>query len=314
MCIFLAIFLAWLAPWVGSEHENWSPAEVAGWGVGVIFFFYGLKLDRNAIRKGLSNYKLHTVIHLATFVLFPLLVLGVMALVPGWETNYYLWMGVFFMATLPSTVSSAVVMVSLAGGNIPAAIFNASISSLIGVFITPLWMSIFLTAGSGGNELADVVLKLVFQVLVPIGAGMLMRRWWGSFADRRKKLLSLFDQTVIIAIVYTSFCESFEQKMFDSISLLLLLELILGMVALFFLVYGIIRWVSQWLRFSRGDRITALFCGSKKSLVHGTAMSKVLVADQTLTGILLLPIMIYHAAQLMLVSIIAGRMRSQEKS
>lgn len=37
-------------------------------------------------------------------------------------------------------------------------------------------------------------------------------------------------------------------------------------------------------------------------------MSKVLVADHTLTGILLLPIMIYHAMQLVVVGIIARRM------
>lgn len=52
--------------------------------------------------------------------------------------------GRLFLATLPSTVSSSVVMVSIAGGNMAAAIFNASVSSLIGVFVTPLWMGIFL--------------------------------------------------------------------------------------------------------------------------------------------------------------------------
>lgn len=314
LALFGAILLAWLAPWVGAEHESWSPAEVAGWGVGVIFFFYGLKLNPEKLKAGLRNYKLHTVIHLTTFILFPLLVLGVMAVWPDWQANYYLWLGIFFVATLPSTVSSSVVMVSLAGGNVTAAIFNASISSLIGVFITPLWMSLFLTAGSGGNALGDVILKLVFQVLVPIGAGMLLRRWWGGFADRHKRLLTFFDQAVIIAIVYTSFCESFDQHMFDAVSWATLLWLILGMAALFFTVYGIVWWVSTKFKFNREDRITALFCGSKKSLVHGTVMSKVLVAEQTLTGILLLPIMIYHAMQLVLVGVIAGRMNRQKKS
>ncbi|GAL78303.1 sodium/bile acid symporter family [Algibacter lectus] len=51
--------------------------------------------------------------------------------------------GVLFLAALPSTVSSSVVMVSMAKGNIPAAIFNASISGIIGVALTPLWMGAF---------------------------------------------------------------------------------------------------------------------------------------------------------------------------
>ncbi|MDE6499324.1 MAG: bile acid:sodium symporter, partial [Rikenella sp.] len=84
--------------------------------------------------------------------------------------------------------------------------------------------------------------------------------------------------------------------------------LTLGMIVLFFAVYGLVELLCRRLRFDRGDRIVALFCGSKKSLVHGTVMSKVLVADHTLTGILLLPIMIYHAMQLVVVGIIARRL------
>lgn len=307
LSLFGAIFLAWLAPSWGAEHENWSPAEAAGWGVGVIFFFYGLRLNGEKLRVGLQNIRLHTVVQLTTFVLFPLLVLAVMAFVDI-RANYYLWLGIFFVATLPSTVSSSVVMVSMAGGNVPAAIFNASVSSLLGIFITPLWMSLFLTTGEGANSLDDVILGLVFQVLVPVGAGMLLHRWWGGFAERHRRWLNLFDQAVIIAIVYTSFCESFEMHMFDTVSWSLLAALTAGMVALFFAVYGIVGLVSRRMRFSREDRIVALFCGSKKSLVHGTVMSKVLVADHTLTGILLLPIMIYHAMQLVVVGIIARRM------
>ena len=307
LSLFAAIGLACLQPAWGAQHDAWSPAEVAGWGVGVIFFFYGLRLNREKLRVGLQNVRLHTLVQLTTFLLFPLLTLAVML---GFDIhqNYYLWLGIFFMATLPSTVSSSVVMVSMAGGNVPAAIFNASISSLIGVFVTPLWMSLFLTAGQDANSLNEVILSLVFQVIVPVGAGMLLHRWWGAFAEKHKRALNFFDQAVIIAIVYTSFCESFALHMFDTVSWSLLAVLIVGMTALFFAVYGVVWLLSRWLRFSREDRIVALFCGSKKSLVHGTVMSKVLVADHTLTGVLLLPIMIYHAMQLVVVGIIARRM------
>lgn len=312
LSLFGAIVLAWLAPSWGAEHENWSPAEVAGWGVGVIFFFYGLRLNREKLKVGLQNVRLHVLVQLTSFVLFPLLVLGIMALIDT-QPHYYLWLGIFFMATLPSTVSSSVVMVSMARGNVPAAIFDASISSLIGVFVTPLWMSLFLTTGQGGNSLEEVIISLIFQVIVPVGAGMLLHRWWGEFAETHRRALNFFDQTVIIAIVYTSFCESFSMHMFDSVSWGLLAVLTIGMAALFFLVFGIVRWISHRMHFNREDRIVALFCGSKKSLVHGTVMSKVLVSDHTLTGILLLPIMIYHAMQLVVVSIIARRMASEQE-
>ena len=80
--------------------------------------------------------------------------------------------------------------------------------------------------------------------------------------------------------------------MFDSVSWGLLAVLTIGMAALFFLVFGIVWWISHRMHFNREDRIVALFCGSKNSLVHRTVLSKVLGSDQTRTGILLLPIVI----------------------
>jgi len=59
------------------------------------------------------------------------------------------------------------------------------------------------------------------------------------------------------------------------------------------------------------DRITATFCGSKKSLVHGSVFADVLFAGMTNAGIFFVPIMIYHAFQLLVVSVIAQRMRGK---
>ena len=91
------------------------------------------------------------------------------------------------------SVSSSVVMVSIAKGNIPAAIFNASISSLIGVFITPLWMGAVMETGSGDFDLLSVVGKLSLQVLLPVCAGIALNRRWGHLAEKNKKYIRYFD-------------------------------------------------------------------------------------------------------------------------
>lgn len=129
----------------------------------------------------------------------------------------------------------------------------------------------------------------------------------GGFSQKYDKLLRKFDQGIILLIVYTSFCHSFAEKMFDEMTLTTLIVLSLGMVLFFFVVFFIVNLVSYGLSFSREDRITALFCGSKKSLVHGATMSKVILPDPQLAGVLLLPIMLYHAYQLIVVSVIAQR-------
>ncbi len=218
-----------------------------------------------------------------------------------------IWLGIFFLAALPSTVSSSVVMTNIARGNVPAAIFDASFSTLLGVFITPLWMRIFVDAETGGRGFGVVLLSLTAQAILPIILGVLANRRWGEFSRRNEKRLRKFDQATIVLIVYTSFCNSFAEKMFDGLSGGTLLGLSVGMVALFFVVFGIVYVVCRALRFSREDAVATLFCGSKKSLVHGVATSRVILSAPNMAGILILPTMIYHALQLIIVSVIAQR-------
>ncbi|TAE30661.1 MAG: bile acid:sodium symporter [Cytophagales bacterium] len=300
------IALARVWPEPGLIEGPLSLSALTNYGVSLIFFFYGLKLNLDKLKAGLSNYRLHLLIHGVTFVVFPALVLGARTLLVTPETEL-LWVGVFFLAALPSTVSSSVVMVSIAGGNLPAAIFNASISSLIGVFLTPLWMSLILQNSPDSFDLGGVVLKLAVQVVVPVVLGVLLNKRFGAWADRYKTPLRLFDQITILLIVYTSFCESFALNLFRSYSAVDLLVLSAGMLLLFFGVYGLILLICRGLRFSRPDEITALFCGSKKSLVQGSVMAKVLFAGSA-AGVALLPIMIYHALQLIVASVLAQRM------
>jgi sodium/bile acid cotransporter 7 len=306
LSLVLMIVLAWIQPSVGVTSKPVSLETIAGYGVSIIFFFYGLRLSPQKLREGLSNWKMHLVVQATTFLFFPLFIL---IFKPFFDDTSYslLWLGTFFLASLPSTVSSSVVMVSIAGGNIPAAIFNASISSLLGVFITPLWMGIFLS-GTGDFNPWQIVGKLALQVLLPVAVGILLNHRWGAWAEKHKKALKLSDQTVILLIVYTAFCNSFINHVFDGFSALQLLILGASMIALFFFVMGTVTIVCRSLGFRRKDKITVMFCGSKKSLIHGTVMSKVLFPHSQVLGILLLPLMMYHALQIIIASMLAQRM------
>jgi len=305
------IFLAWLWPVAGIQKGIFSLKEVANFGVSLIFFFYGLRLSPEKLKSGLSNWRLHLVVQVSTFLVFPLILLLVIFFFAD-KHNELLWLGVFYVAALPSTVSSSVVMVSIAKGNIPSAIFNASISSLIGVFITPLWMGLYLSTSSGSFDLSSVIVKLIIQVLVPVVLGILLHHRFGWFAEKNKKRLRVFDQSIILLIIYTSFCESFASNLFSGFSMVTLFVLGVSMISLFIIMFLLIRMICKMLHFNREDSITAIFCGSKKSLVHGTVMSKVLFQHTAGVGIIILPLMIYHALQLMAASIIAQSMSRQK--
>lgn len=309
LALLAMIGLAKVWPGPGIQEGPLSLSALAGYGVSGIFFFYGLKLNRAQLKAGLQNYRLHLLIHGTTFGLFPAVVLAARWFWLTPETEG-LWLGVFYVAALPSTVSSSVVMVSLAGGNLPGAIFNASISSLIGVFITPLWMSLLLANTGETYDLGSIMGKLTVQVIVPVVLGLLLNSRWGAFANRYKTPLRYFDQLTILLIVYTSFCESFARNLFANYTATDLLQLSAMMLGLFFLSYGLVLGFCRLLNFNREDRITALFCGSKKSLVQGSVMANVLFSG-SMAGVILLPIMVYHALQLIVVGIIAQRMATE---
>jgi sodium/bile acid cotransporter 7 len=301
-----AVALAYWQPALGSRSSPmpWKPIATAG--VALVFFFYGLKLSPDQLRAGLRNWRLHLLVQLTTFGLFPALAL--LARPFFGAENQLLWQSIFFLCALPSTVSTSVVMVSIAGGNLPAAIFNASISSLLGIVLTPLLAAGFLPVSASPGELSGLATQLLWQVVLPVGAGLLLHARFGTWAQQRAAGLRLFDQITILLIVFTAFCDSFAEGVFSSYRPAHVAGLGAGMVALYGLVFGAVWGLSRLLGFSRADQIVAVFCGSKKSLVHGSVMASLLFPAGAATGLLLLPLMVYHALQIVLASSMARRL------
>lgn len=304
LAIIATVAFAYFVP----QLEHQLPLDLIGSiGVSLIFFFYGLKLSPEKIKTGLKNWKLHVLVQSSTFLLFPLVVLLFYPIAQTEETQQ-LWLSFLFLAALPSTVSSSVVMVSMAKGNIPAAIFNASISGLIGIAVTPLWMGLFLQNEATDFSLGSIYLKLITEILIPICLGFLLQRFWGVYTQKYSRQLVFFDRFVILLIIYKSFAESFEEGIFQAVSLTDLLLILVAILVLFFLIYNLIGWISGRMKFNYEDRITAQFCGTKKSVVHGAVFAKILFPASFPIGIVLLPLMLFHAIQIFIISIIASRL------
>lgn len=302
------VVLAWRFPEAASPDSPVDLRLIGNIGVVFIFFFYGLKLDPAKLLAQLGRWRMHLLIQFTTFIIFPLIILVCRGLfhAPGSDL---LWVGAFYLAAVPSTVSSSVVMVSMAGGNVPAAIFNASVSSLLGIFITPVWMNVLVNSSRlSAEDLTGVILDLCLQVLLPVVAGILLHGKLGHLATRYRNQLKYVDQAIILLIVFRAFCDSFLNRMFDGYSLIELLGLGVLMLLLFFAMLGIMQFIALRMRFSREDRITVIFCGSKKSLIQGVVMGQILFPDAAAFGIVLLPLMLYHALQLFVGSILAQQM------
>lgn len=302
--LFFAIGMAATFSEIGSADSGipWKP--MINFGIAFVFFFYGVKLDPQQLRSGLSNWRLHLLIQLSTFLIFPVIVFGLLKYMPWVDQDFKL--GIIYLSALPSTVSASVVMVSIANGNLPAAIFNASISSLLGVILTPAWMGVLGGGADGEIDFWSTLGELTLKVILPVILGILAHGWLFPRIKHILPRLKYVDQTVIMIIVFTSFSESFAQKLFSSYQLSTLLTIAATMLGIFILMWLILELISGMLKFSIQDRITTLFCGSKKSLVHAVVIGKVIFPDAAVLGLVLLPVMLYHIQQLILGSVIAG--------
>mgnify|MGYP002744054512 CR=1 FL=1 len=301
------ILLARIIPYRDEYNSTFNLNRFIDWGICIIFLLYGLKLNIKEVFRDIKNWKLHLLVQLGTFVLFPLLVALFYRLAKG--TDYQLvWLSIFFLASLPSTVSSSVVMVSIAKGNVPSAIFNASISGLIGIFATPMLMQPFLENSSGAAvDQGAIIQQLLLKVLLPIVLGLFLNPLCKKFIERYGKLIGKFDRLIILLIVYESFSTAFVNRVFSSVPPITFAIIALAAVGLFFIVYHLLGWTSRRLHFNREDTITTTFCGSKKSLVHGSLFMMVLGIPDDNKVMFLLPIMLYHSFQLFYVSWLANK-------
>ncbi|UFQ97693.1 bile acid:sodium symporter family protein [Pseudomonas wenzhouensis] len=278
--------------------------------IALLFFMHGAKLSRQTILAGAGHWRLHLLVFACTFVLFPLLGLALRPLLePLLGTE--LFMGMLYLCALPATVQSAIAFTSLARGNIPAAICSAAASSLLGIFVTPLLVALLMGVEGDNGSTLDAIGKISLQLLLPFVLGQIAQRWIGGWVNQNKSWLKYVDQSSILLVVYTAFSAAVIGGLWQQVPLTTLLAVTFACCLLLALALLLTHLLGKWLGFSLEDRITILFCGSKKSLATGVPMAQVLFASSSI-GMLILPLMLFHQIQLMVCAVLAQRYAKRE--
>ena len=301
---FLAAILLTVA-FAAMMPARGEAAAAVGWlanaAIVLLFFLHGAKLSPQQALVGARHWRLHVMVFLSTFALFPLLGISAHLLVPGFLPGP-LWAGVILLTALPSTVQASIVFTSVAGGNVPAAMCSATASSLLGVFLTPL-IAGFLLASHGLEISAHSVLAIVMQLLVPFVAGQLLRPWIGDYLTRHPRALKSVDYGSVLILVYAAFSHGVVDGIWHQIDAGDLFKVALVDIALLAAVMSILTFGSRQLGFSRADEIAIVFCGSKKSLVNGVPIASLLFAGHV--GLVVIPLMVFHQIQLMVCASLA---------
>lgn len=303
LLIVLAVVLASVAPAEGEALELLGRVSV--WAVMLLFFGQGAKLSPAQLRGGIMHGRLHLAVGVSTYLFFPLL--GVLLRPLGerivGEGSYQ---GVLVLCSAPSTIQTSIVFVSLARGNVPAALCAASLSSLAGVIFMPLWLELFGIQTSSAQVPWKMAWELVVQLVLPIAVGQLSRRWIGEWVERRRAWLGRYDQGTIVLVVYVAFSHATAEGLWRVLSAYDLLALLALSALMLTLVLLANVGLARALRFSKEDEITLVFCGSKKGLAAGASIANVVLPSASV-GLLLIPLMVFHQLQLMVAAPLSRR-------
>jgi len=278
---------------------------VTTFAIGLLFFLHGAKLSRDAIRAGVTHWRLHLLVFACTFAMFPLLGLALKPVLQPLVTPE-LYTGVLFLCVLPATVQSAIAFTSMARGNIPAAVCSASASTMLGVFVTPVLVGLVVLPHAAATNSFGSIVRILLQLMLPFVAGHLSRSWISGWLHRRKPILGFVDRGSILLVVYTAFSAAVIEGLWKQVPLQALAGLLVVCAVLLACALAATSWLARRLGFDKADEITIVFCGSKKSLASGIPMAKVLFASHAV-GAIVLPLMLFHQMQLMVCAVLAQR-------
>ncbi|XP_046513335.1 sodium/bile acid cotransporter 7 isoform X1 [Equus asinus] len=309
--IVLAIAGAKLEPSVGVNGGPLKPEITVSYiAVATIFFNSGLSLKTEELTSALVHIKLHLFIQIFTLAFFPAAIWLFLQLLSITPINEWLLKGLQTVGCMPPPVSSAVILTKAVGGNEAAAIFNSAFGSFLGIVITPLLLLLFL-GSSSSVPFTSIFSQLFMTVVVPLIIGQIVRRYIKDWLERKKPPFGAISSSVLLMIIYTTFCDTFSNPNIDldKFSLILILFIIFS-IQLSFMLLTFIFSTRNNSGFTPADTVAIIFCSTHKSLTLGIPMLKIVFAGHEHLSLISVPLLIYHPVQILLGSVLVPTIKS----
>uniref|UniRef100_A0ABK0LNG7 Sodium/bile acid cotransporter n=1 Tax=Rattus norvegicus TaxID=10116 RepID=A0ABK0LNG7_RAT len=268
--IVVAIGAAKLEPSVGVNGGPLKPEITVSYiAVATIFFNSGLSLKTEELTSALVHLKLHLFIQVFTLAFFPTTIWLFLQLLSVTSINEWLLKGLQTVGCMPPPVSSAVILTKAVGGNEAAAIFNSAFGSFLGIVVTPVLLLLFL-GSSSSVPFTSIFSQLFMTVVVPLVIGQIVRRYIKDWLERKKPPFGVVSSSVLLMIIYTTFCDTFSNPNIDldKFSLILILFIIVS-IQLSFMLLTFVFSTRNNSGFTPADTVAIIFCSTHKSLTLG---------------------------------------------
>jgi sodium/bile acid cotransporter 7 len=289
-----------------ASFESLASVEWIKWCiVSVTMFLMAWPLEFGRLRRAVSRPLAPMLACALNLVLIPLLIWPLASL-----AGVELGPGMIIAAATPSTLASAAVFTRRAGGDDSVSILATILTNASCFLVMPFWILVQTGKEVESSQLTGTIYKLFFFVVLPIGLAQMARINAASaaWATRQKPFLSILALTGILAMVFLGAVKmglrfSGQSESVLNLANLLTMLLILMAVHTFVFWFGI--WFSGRMGIPREEAIAVDFSGSQKTLMIGLTTAINL-------GMSIVPIVAYHAFQLMIDAVFAERIRNNQ--
>jgi sodium/bile acid cotransporter 7 len=303
-----AVLLATLLPVQGQAKDIAGILFNAG--IFAVFLLHGIRLERHEVKSGLGNIRLQGTIFVWVFGVMLgiglLLSRGLDQILPADVA-----LGFLFLGVLPSTVQSATSYCAIAKGNVAASVVASAFINLVGVFLSPLLFAL-LASAAGVDITTETIVKLAAILVLPFVLGQTFQKWLRPWVMQHKDLTGWIDRGAIALAVYVSFSAAIIAGMWGRVSGAEFVWLAVALLFWLGLAFGGTWLLGGLMGFVRADRKTLLFSGAQKSVAIGAPLAAIIFAPER-AGLVILPLIFYHLAQLFLSAPVAVRLAGNEE-
>ena len=273
--ILCSILLAYVYPKLGAVYlfPNITANYIA---VIYIFLMSGIGLKSNELLNAFKDYQFNLMVQSVNLLLVSGLTFFLASLLKTFEvTSDELADGLIITSCLPMTINMVIVFTIAGGGDEASAVFNAALGNLMGVFVTPALVILYLDE-SNSISLLDVLFKLAVRVLAPLFVGQVIQykvKVVKDFVADHKPAFKKSQEIALTYIVYSVFCVTFYSKAEPGAATATAADVgaMAAVVVLWLLVIMALAWFLFALLFKDEPelRVFALFGSSHKTLSMG---------------------------------------------
>ncbi|ODQ66301.1 hypothetical protein NADFUDRAFT_50220 [Nadsonia fulvescens var. elongata DSM 6958] len=203
--------------------------------VALIFLISGFSMPTKTLIKQAGNFRAHIVTQALSFLVTPAIMFGfaqAMRVGLGNKIDPYVTVGFIFAGCTPTTVSSNVVMTKKANGNDSLSLIEVTIGNILGAFISPALIQMFLSKNAGfsyGNPVNDssvtelyarVMKQLGLSLFVPLFVGQVCQNLFPKFISWLMKTFKLakIGTFCLLLLIWATFSTGFYQDAFEEVS------------------------------------------------------------------------------------------------